>query len=243
MSNSTVTFSDVFKDKFLSGFSLATQNLTLPNILISLAIAFALGLLIYFIYKKTYRGVLYSHSFNISLIMLCMVTTLIIMCISSAPALSLGMVGALSIVRFRTAVKDPMDTVYMFWAISVGITVGANFILFSIIGTLVIAAFSGWVGGKMLKKQFEKAGITGHNAGHNYLLVVHYDDRYTKEVTGAINKMISRYKLKSKTATRNGIEMTLELRLQGNRSNLVDNLLNVPGVQDATLVAFQNEIA
>ena len=139
MSNSTVTFSDVFKDKFLSGFSLATQNLTLPNILISLAIAFALGLLIYFIYKKTYRGVLYSHSFNISLIMLCMVTTLIIMCISSAPALSLGMVGALSIVRFRTAVKDPMDTVYMFWAISVGITVGANFILFSIIGTLVIA--------------------------------------------------------------------------------------------------------
>ena len=210
MSNSTVTFSDVFKDKFLSGFSLATQNLTLPNILISLAIAFALGLLIYFIYKKTYRGVLYSHSFNISLIMLCMVTTLIIMCISSAPALSLGMVGALS---------------------SVGITVGANFILFSIIGTLVIAAV-------LLLLSF-----TGHNAGHNYLLVVHYDDRYTKEVTGAINKMISRYKLKSKTATRNGIEMTLELRLQGNRSNLVDNLLNVPGVQDATLVAFQNEIA
>ena len=137
------------------------------------------------------------------------------------------MVGALSIVRFRTAVKDPMDTVYMFWAISVGITVGANFILFSIIGTLVIAAV-------LLLLSF-----TGHNAGHNYLLVVHYDDRYTKEVTGAI----SRYKLKSKTATRNGIEMTLELRLQGNRSNLVDNLLNVPGVQDATLVAFQNEIA
>ena len=132
--------------------------------------------------------------------MLCMVTTLIIMCISSAPALSLGMVGALSIVRFRTAVKDPMDTVYMFWAISVGITVGANFILFSIIGTLVIAAV-------LLLLSF-----TGH-------------------------------KLKSKTATRNGIEMTLELRLQGNRSNLVDNLLNVPGVQDATLVAFQNEIA
>ena len=126
MSNSTVTFSDVFKDKFLSGFSLATQNLTLPNILISLAIAFALGLLIYFIYKKTYRGVLYSHSFNISLIMLCMVTTLIIMCISSAPALSLGMVGALSIVRFRTAIKDSRDTVYIFWSIIVGICCGVG---------------------------------------------------------------------------------------------------------------------
>ena len=140
MSNSTVTFSDVFKDKFLSGFSLATQNLTLPNILISLAIAFALGLLIYFIYKKTYRGVLYSHSFNISLIMLCMVTTLIIMCISSAPALSLGMVGALSIVRFRTAIKDSRDTVYIFWSIIVGICCGVGDYAVACIGSAVTFA-------------------------------------------------------------------------------------------------------
>ena len=229
--NTTTNFSDVFKDNFLSGFSLSTQNLTLPNVLISLGIAFLLGMVIYFIYKKTYRGVLYSHSFNLSLIMLSMVTTLVIMCISSAPALSLGMVGALSIVRFRTAVKDPMDTVYMFWAIAVGITVGANFILFSIIGTLVIAVI-------LLVLSF-----TSNQTGQNYLLVVHSDDRYAKEVTNAVNKMVPRYRLKSKTATRNGVEMTLELRLQGNRSNIVDNLLGIPGVMDATLVAFQNEIA
>ena len=229
--NTTTNFSDVFKDNFLSGFSLYTQNLTLPNVLISLGIAFLLGMVIYFIYKKTYRGVLYSHSFNLSLIMLSMVTTLVIMCISSAPALSLGMVGALSIVRFRTAGKDPMDTVYMFWAIAVGITVGANFILFSIIGTLVIAVI-------LLVLSF-----TSNQTGQNYLLVVHYDDRYAKEVTNAVNKMVPRYRLKSKTATRNGVEMTLELRLQGNRSNIVDNLLGIPGVMDATLVAFQNEIA
>ena len=229
--NTTTNFSDVFKDNFLSGFSLSTQNLTLPNVLISLGIAFLLGMVIYFIYKKTYRGVLYSHSFNLSLIMLSMVTTLVIMCISSAPALSLGMVGALSIVRFRTAVKDPMDTVYMFWAIAVGITVGANFILVSIIGTLVIAVI-------LLVLSF-----TSNQTGQNYLLVVHYDDRYAKEVTNAVNKMVPRYRLKSKTATRNGVEMTLELRLQGNRSNIVDNLLGIPGVMDATLVAFQNEIA
>ena len=229
--NTTTNFSDVFKDNFLSGFSLSTQNLTLPNVLISLGIAFLLSMVIYFIYKKTYRGVLYSHSFNLSLIMLSMVTTLVIMCISSAPALSLGMVGALSIVRFRTAVKDPMDTVYMFWAIAVGITVGANFILFSIIGTLVIAVI-------LLVLSF-----TSNQTGQNYLLVVHYDDRYAKEVTNAVNKMVPRYRLKSKTATRNGVEMTLELRLQGNRSNIVDNLLGIPGVMDATLVAFQNEIA
>ena len=229
--NTTTNFSDVFKDNFLSGFSLSTQNLTLPNVLISLGIAFLLGMVIYFIYKKTYRGVLYSHSFNLSLIMLSMVTTLVIMCISSAPALSLGMVGALSIVRFRTAVKDPMDTVYMFWAIAVGSTCGANFILFSIIGTLVIAVI-------LLVLSF-----TSNQTGQNYLLVVHYDDRYAKEVTNAVNKMVPRYRLKSKTATRNGVEMTLELRLQGNRSNIVDNLLGIPGVMDATLVAFQNEIA
>ena len=231
MQNNTQSFNDIFKDNFLSGFSLSSQNLTLPNILLSLGIAFLLGLLIFFVYKKTYRGVLYSHSFNLSLIMLSMVTSLIIMCITSAPALSLGMVGALSIVRFRTAVKDPMDTVYMFWAISVGITVGANFILFSIVGTMVIAVI------------LLVLSLTGNTTSHNYLLVVHYDDRYGKEVTGAINKMLSRYKLKSKTATRGGIEMTLECRLSGKTSNIVDNLLNVPGVQDATLVAFQNEIA
>ena len=231
MQNNTQSFNDIFKDNFLSGFSLSSQNLTLPNILLSLGIAFLLGLLIFYVYKKTYRGVLYSHSFNLSLIMLSMVTALIIMCITSAPALSLGMVGALSIVRFRTAVKDPMDTVYMFWAIAVGITVGANFILFSIVGTLVIAVI------------LLLLSLTGNTTAHNYLLVVHYDERYGKEVTGAVNKMLSRYKLKSKTATRNGIEMTLECRLSGKTSNIVDNLLNVPGVQDATLVAFQNEIA
>ena len=115
--------------------------------------------------------------------------------------------------------------------IAVGITVGANFILFSIIGTLVIAVI-------LLVLSF-----TSNQTGQNYLLVVHYDDRYAKEVTNAVNKMVPRYRLKSKTATRNGVEMTLELRLQGNRSNIVDNLLGIPGVMDATLVAFQNEIA
>ena len=222
-----MTFNDIFKSSFLENVT----AVSLLDMVLALALAFGLGMFIFLVYKKTYQGVMYSSSFGVTLVALTMITTLVILAVTSNVVLSLGMVGALSIVRFRTAIKDPMDTVYMFWAISVGITVGANFILFSIIGTLVIAVV-------LLLLSF-----TGHNAGHNYLLVVHYDDRYTKEVTGAINKMISRYKLKSKTATRNGIEMTLELRLQGNRSNLVDNLLNVPGVQDATLVAFQNEIA
>lgn len=215
----------------LNWFSDQFAQLTPLKMVIALAMGLLVGLIIAFVYRKTYRGVLFSPSFATTLIMLTMITTPVVMCIKSNIALSMGMVGALSIVRFRTAVKDPMDTVYMFWAIAVGITVGANFILFSIIGTLVIAVI-------LLVLSF-----TSNQTGQNYLLVVHYDDRYAKEVTNAVNKMVPRYRLKSKTATRNGVEMTLELRLQGNRSNIVDNLLGIPGVMDATLVAFQNEIA
>ena len=222
-----MTFQDIFKSSFLENI----DSVSILDMVVALTLAFAIGLFIFLIYKKTFAGVMYSSSFGVTLVALTMISTLVILAVTSNVVLSLGMVGALSIVRFRTAVKDPMDTVYMFWAIAVGITVGANFILFSIIGTLVIAVI-------LLVLSF-----TSNQTGQNYLLVVHYDDRYAKEVTNAVNKMVPRYRLKSKTATRNGVEMTLELRLQGNRSNIVDNLLGIPGVMDATLVAFQNEIA
>ena len=227
MSNSTVTFSDVFKDKFLSGFSLATQNLTLPNILISLAIAFALGLLIYFIYKKTYRGVLYSHSFNISLIMLCMVTTLIIMCISSAPALSLGMVGALSIVRFRTAVKEPLDTAYMFWALTMGILLGAGQFFLTAVTVVGIAILL------TVLVQIQSGKL------NSYLLVVRMADGSEKAVAQAVNGLkFSR--LKSKTVSAAGVEATYEIRVEKHDAFL--NKVNaIPGVQDAALVAYTGE--
>ncbi|MDR2515034.1 MAG: DUF4956 domain-containing protein [Christensenellaceae bacterium] len=228
--NEPLGFSDLFKNKVLEGFSLQTQNLTLPNVLITLLCAFVLGLFIFYVYRRTYKGVLYSHSFNISLVMLTLVTAMIILCISSSIGLSLGMVGALSIVRFRTAVKDPMDTVFMFWAIAAGITVGANYLLFAAIGCLVIGALM------MLLSLFSRI------SGENYLLVVHYDDRSAKEV-GAMVLKAGSAKLKSKSVTRNGVEATYEMRLAPQRQNLVNALLNIPGVRDATLVAFQNEIA
>lgn len=230
MENQSLSFADLFKNSVMEGFSLSRQNLTVPNVLITLLCALALGLVIYWVYRKTYRGVLYSHSFNISLIMLTMVTAMIIMCISSSIGLSLGMVGALSIVRFRTAVKDPMDTVYMFWAIAAGITIGANYILYAIIGTAVIGVV------------LLLLSLVSSKAGENYLLVIHYDDRSGKEIGGLL-RQVPRIKLKSKTVTRSGVEATYELRLPQSRSNLVDALLSIPGVQDATLVAFQNEIA
>ena len=206
----------------------AFDQATVLEISVGLLTALLVGALIYLVYSKFYVGVIYCRSFAITLVGMTVLTAMVTLAISTNIVISLGMVGALSIVRFRTAVKGPMDTVYMFWAIAVGITVGANFILFSIIGTLVIAVI-------LLVLSF-----TSNQTGQNYLLV---DDRYAKEVTNAVNKMVPRYRLKSKTATRNGVEMTLELRLQGNRSNIVDNLLGIPGVMDATLVAFQNEIA
>ena len=226
--NTTTNFSDVFKDNFLSGFSLSTQNLTLPNVLISLGIAFLLGMVIYFIYKKTYRGVLYSHSFNLSLIMLSMVTTLVIMCISSAPALSLGMVGALSIVRFRTAVKDPMDTAYMFWALTMGILLGAKLYAIALVVAAAIAAI------------IFLLTFVHFTTPNSYLLVVHYDEEVEYDVDQMMRRSVKNRRLRSKTMTRSGAEMTWEVRLD-NKQDLVALMLGIEGVHDATLVACQTE--
>ena len=137
---------------------------------------------------------------------------------------------AMTRVRFRTAVKDPMDTVFMFWAIAAGITVGANYILYAIIGTLVIAVL------------LFLMTLLASTAGENYLLVIHHDERASKDISGVLAK-VPHVKLKSRSVTRNGVETTYELRLPQQRANLADALLRVPGVFDVTLVAFQNEIA
>lgn len=226
--NQSLSATDLFKNSVLEGFSLSRQNLTVPNVLLSLACAFLLGLLIFYVYKKTYRGVLYSHSFNISLIMLTMVTAMIIMCISSSIGLSLGMVGALSIVRFRTAVKEPLDTCYMFWAITMGILLGAKqyaIALVVAVGIGVILIFLSYV------------HFRHPNA---YLLVIHYDEGAEPDIEAELRRGTHFRRMRSKTVTRGGAEMTVEIRL-GNRSDIVGHMLDIKGVHDATLVACQNE--
>ena len=213
-----------------TGLAAQFKSIVPSDLFIALGLGFLIGIVIAVVYRKTYRGVLYSPSFTLTLIMLTLITTPVVMCIKNDIALSMGMVGALSIVRFRTAVKDPMDTVFMFWAIAAGITVGANYMLYAIIGTLVIAVVLFLV------------SLVGNKAGENYLLVVHYDERAGKDISAMVHK-VPRSKLKSKTVTRGGVEATYELRLPQQRANLVDALPNIPGVHDATLVAFQNEIA
>ena len=211
-------------DYFLSQF----QNLTPWKIAIGLAAACIVGLLIAFVYKRCYRGVLYSPTFAMTLMMLTLITTPVVMCIKSDIALSMGMVGALSIVRFRTAVKDPMDTAYMFWALTMGILLGAELYVHALAVVLGISIIL-----------FVMTFVRFRNP-NGYLLVVHYDDYAEQEITQLLRRTVKQRKLRSKTVTRAGAEMTVEVRLDS-KQDLVSAVLNIEGVHDATLVACQTE--
>lgn len=204
-------------------------SLTPMKMVIALLFGLAVGMLIAFVYKKCYRGVLYSPTFSLTLIMLTLITTPVVMCIKSDIALSMGMVGALSIVRFRTAVKDPMDTAYMFWALTMGILLGAGYFLIAVIVAIAIALLIFVLNSVKIKKE------------DSYLLVMHYDDYAEQAIERVLRTQRFRH-LKSKTVTRMGVEMTVELRVDANNtSKLINTLLDQEGVHDATLVAYQNE--
>ncbi len=199
------------------------------QVVITLLAALAIGAFLYFIYKKTFTGVVYSRSFNLSLVMLTMVSALVIMLISSNLTLSLGMVGALSIVRFRTAVKDPIDTVFLFWAVGEGLALGAGFMDVGIIGALVIGVVMVVV-----------TTIKGNNT-LPYLLILHFDDRASQQIKGLVRQLPKAH-IKSKTVQRDNIELTIELRIRETETDFVDKFLRVPGVFDATLVAHQGDL-
>ena len=212
-----------------SGLAAQFKNIVPSDLFIALGLGFVIGVLIALVYRKTYRGVLYSPSFTTTLIMLTLITTPVTMCIKSDIALSMGMVGALSIVRFRTAVKDPMDTAYMFWSLTMGILLGAGLYLVALIVCLCIAVL-------MFVLTFVK--FTNPNA---YLLVVHYDEYCEGAIQSELNRSVKSHKLRSKTLTRAGAEMTYEVRLS-ERTEVVTRMLDIEGVHDATLVACQSEV-
>ena len=209
---------------FLSQF----ENLTPWKIVIGLVMGCVVGLIIAFVYKRCYRGVLYSPTFAMTLMMLTLITTPVVMCIKSDIALSMGMVGALSIVRFRTAVKDPMDTAYMFWALTMGILLGAELYVHALAVVLGISIIL-----------FVMTFVRFRNP-NGYLLGVHYDDYAEQEITQLLRRTVKQRKLRSKTVTRSGAEMTVEVRLDS-KQDLVSAVLNIEGVHDATLVACQTE--
>ena len=204
-------------------------NLDVISILLAILFAFAIGVFIFWVYHANYRGVMYSRNMGLMLVRLTLITTPVVMCIKSSLELSMGMVGALSIVRFRTAVKDPLDTAYMFWALTMGILLGAGYFLIAVIVAIAIALLIFVLNSVKIKKE------------DSYLLVMHYDDYAEQAIERVLRTQHFRH-LKSKTVTRMGVEMTVELRVDANNtSKLINTLLDQEGVHDATLVAYQNE--
>lgn len=212
------------------GAALADQfsKITPFDIVLALLAGFLVGIVVAFVYKKCYRGVLYSPSFALTLVMLTLITTPVVMCIKSDVALSMGMVGALSIVRFRTAVKDPMDTAYMFWALTMGILLGAGLYLIALVVVLGISI-----------ALFALTFVHFSNPSA-YLLVLHYDAEAEYDIEQQLRRTVKHRKLRSKTVSRAGSEMTVEVRLD-NRQDLVASMLSIEGVHDATLVSCQME--
>lgn len=220
-----ITFMDIFKNSFTENFS----QLSISTIILSLGITFVLGLFIFYIYKKTYNGVLYTKSFNVSLLLISLVTCVVILAISSNVVLSLGMVGALSIVRFRTAVKDSMDLVYMFWAISIGIVNGAGIYLLGIIGSVIIAVIL------IAMNKFDY----NDNA---YLLILNYDASADEDkLLESVKDEAKKCKIKSKSFHKEQGELTLELRLKNENASFINSITKERGVSNAMLVSYNGD--
>lgn len=219
-----LTFNDIFKSSFLE----QVDSFAPLDMVIALALAFALGLFILLIYRKTFSGVMYSASFGLSLMALTLITTLVIMAVTSNVVLSLGMVGALSIVRFRAAIKEPMDIAFLFWAIAAGIVLGAGLLPLAVFGSLFIGVI-------LLVFANRRSGYTP------YLLVVGCAGEAEQGVMEIVRRSVKKYLLKSKTVSPDGTELTVEVRLAGDSSSLVNEASALPGVRSAVLVSYNGE--
>ena len=213
-----INFSDVIKGKFLEEFSAISMN----DAVIALQLSFVLSLFIVFVYRITYAGVNYSRNFTGCLMMLSMVTTLVILVISSNMVLSLGMVGALSIVRFRTAVKEPADTAFLFWAIATGIICGAGYVTISILATLLLGVLFVVI---YLLGRKQRTG--------SYMVVARFDAECNLEEQLA---KLPGYQLKNKTINAQMTEVVAEIRLGEKEMDAISQMRNLPGVREITIM-------
>ena len=220
-----MTFNDIFKSSFMEKVS----AFSILDMVLALAIAFAIGVFILFVYKKTFSGVMYSRSFAVSLLAITIITSLIILAISSNVVLSLGMVGALSIVRFRTAIKEPLDIAFLFWSISVGIVTGAGLIPLAVFGS----AFIGVILIVFVNKNSNEKP---------YILVVNCK---SDEVEDLVNKAIEvnskKHIIKSKAISSGNIEITFEVRLKNMSTEFVNMISSINGVDNAVLVSYNGD--
>jgi uncharacterized membrane protein YhiD involved in acid resistance len=225
----SLQFQDVIKSSFFEMDF--TSALSIGEILLVLTLTFLMGLYIFYIYKKTFQGVLYTQSYNISLVMVSLVTSLVIMTISSNFILSLGMVGALSIVRFRTAIKDSMDIVFMFWAISIGIANGAGFFKLSFAGLIVVSI------ALLILSRFK-------SRSNPYLLIINYADNNEKnsiEILKHLKKHLQYAVIKSKTLKNGNAELAIEVRLKDDDHQIVEELSQFAHIDDSTLISYNGD--
>ncbi|MDD6395142.1 MAG: DUF4956 domain-containing protein [Firmicutes bacterium] len=216
------TFNDILKNKFLNQITSSSPL----ECFLTLLLAIAVGLIIYFVYKRTFSGVVYSSSFNLSLLLMTVITAAIIITISSNAILSLGMVGALSIVRFRTVIKDPIDIMYLFWAISMGIIIGAKQYVFALICVVLIGAICVIMGFLKRKEQM-------------YLVIVRYNMSITGKIDSAIESING--KVRNRTVSKSGVETIIEVKSVAIKEHFVEKLYNIPGVESAVLVNYNGE--
>ena len=219
------SFKDIFKSSFL-------ENITTVSVLdmaLTIALAFGIGLFIFFVYKKTYQGVMYSSSFGTTLIALTMITSQVILAVTSNVVLSLGMVGALSIVRFRTAIKEPLDIAFLFWSIAAGIILAAGMIPLAVIGSVIIGLILLFFVNKKPHK-------------NPYIVVLSCENHASEQAaTAFLGERVERCVVKSKSAQSGLIELNLEVRLKDGNTDFVNALSDLEGVNSAVLVSYNGE--
>ena len=219
------SFSDIFKSSFLENVT----SVSVVDMVIALLLAFGVGMFIFFVYKKTYSGVMYSSSFGGTLVALTMITSMVILAVTSNVVLSLGMVGALSIVRFRTAIKEPLDIAFLLWAIAAGIVLSAGMIPLAVFGSVVIGLV-------MLLFMNRKS------KDNPFIAVISCRD-YEAEKRAAeyLNKHVKKADIKSKTAQEGNIELNYEIRLLSDDTDFITELSQLEGVNSAVLVSYNGD--
>ena len=220
-----MTFNDIFKSSFLENVTAVSPL----DMILTIILAFGIGVFIFYVYKKTYSGVMYSSSFGVTLIALTMITSQVILAVTSNVVLSLGMVGALSIVRFRTAIKEPLDIAFLFWSIAAGIILAAGMIPLAVIGSVAI--------GVILMLFVNKKP---HR--NPYILVLTCTDQQAEqEATQFVNAQVAKAVIKSKSVRSGLIEINMDIRMKNDSTAFVNQLSSMEGVNSAALVSYNGE--
>ena len=220
-----MTFNDIFKSSFLENIA----SVSILDMVIALVLAFGIGMFIFLVYKKTYQGVMYSSSFGTTLIALTMISTVVILAVTSNVVLSLGMVGALSIVRFRTAIKEPLDIAFLFWSIAVGIVLAAGMIPLAVIGSVIIGVIL-------------LVFVNKKTHSNPYIVVVQCDGHESEEnVKRFLGENVQKYVIKSKSAQKGFVEINVDVRLKDDNTDFINVIANLKGVKSAVLVSYNGE--